>query len=383
MAVIYSQYMTSRVICLPITAATLLLACTLGACRSHPVVERILTPVHMEFEELFALEDTIRLDTAVLIGSISMLDVNSAGDFLVQDNQSESIHVFSPSGAYRHALSITDCNPEAEFGFSAQSTFLDNSQVLVLASKGAIVFDRAGQCVQISSDPHLVTNTWSVCSHRDTIFAMPRGIGDSTYIRAYSPDLALIDQFLLPAPRFPRLVGISLPYQGRTMACFSDDTWWIYGESFDATSRLRRAGLTQFMPEFYRKRTEDLPDLPRSIGPSNFQEVGRIIAQSKAQASYVQGLFALDEATRLVLFSGIENDNEAQRTGALIASHEANSAGVTTLFSGFPRAAKHGMLYFSGDLDERQDGELSNPTIIRYRFILPDITDRQRMPSIY
>ena len=267
-------------------------------------------------------------------------------------------------------LSITDCNPGATLGFSAQSTFWGDSQVLILTDKGPMVFDQAGQCVQSSTDPELATNTWAICSHRDTIFVMPQAIRDSSFIRAYSPEFTVIDQFPLPVPRFPRRAGIMLLRRGRTMGCFRDDIWWIYGESFDAAPRLRRAGLTQFRPENYRERTRDYPELPL-VTQTNWNEVTKLLDKAEAEASSVGGMFELDETTRLVLYDGIKGSNEESTMGALIASHEHNFGGISTLFPEFPKTAKYGMLYFEEDPEERPDGEVTNPSIIRYRFIPP------------
>ncbi len=352
----------------------LVLASTFGACRSETAVDQILTPVRMEFEELFALEDSVQLDTSVLIGSISMLDINSMGELLVQDNQSNAVHVFSSSGTHLRTLSITDCNPEATLGFRGQSTYLDDSRIFVLTTKGAMVFDQTGRCTQSSIDQDFVTNTWSVCAFRDTIFAMPLALQDSTHIRAYGSDLTLIDQFPLPAPRFPRRANTMLPLQGRTMGCFDDDVWWVYGEDFDATRRLRRAGLTQFRLDSFRNRTKDYPAIS-GVDPSNWMEVTQLLDKAEAEASSIVGMFVLDEMTRLVIYDGIESDLEERTTSALIASHEGVFWGVGTLFPDSPSAAKDGMLYFTGDPEDSPDGEVTNPTIIRYQFIPPGDND--------
>ncbi len=342
----------------------------MGSCRSDPAFDQVHTPTHVEFEKLFALEDTIRLDTTVLIGSITMLDVNSKGEFLVLDRQSENVHVFSQSGGHLRTLSITDCDPEATFGFSAQSTFLSDSQIFILTSKGALVFDESGRCTQSNMAPEFVTNTWAACLHRDTIFAMPRSIQDGAMIRAYDVDLALVDQFPLPAPRFPKRAAVTLPYQGRAMSCFDNDVWWVYRESFDITPRLRRGDLTRFKPDFYIERTRDYPETP-VVDRSNFMEITQLLGKAEAESSSVLGVFALDETTRLVMYGGIRSDNEERDTGALVASHKDGVAGVSTLFPEFPGATRQGQLYFVENPEEHTDGEFTNPLIIRYQFIPP------------
>ena len=338
----------------------------------------------MEFDELFALEDTIRLDPSVLIGSISVLKVSSRGELLVQDDQSNALHLFSPDGTHLRALSITDCNPEAELeGFGSHSTFLDDSRILAITSKGAMIFDHSGQCVESSTDDSFVTNTWAACSFRDTIFAMPRTIRDSTHISAYSSDLTLIKRFPLPAARFPRRSSIYLPYSGLTIGCFGDDVWWVYGEDFDATPRLRRSGYARYEPAFYRPRKNDYPELPL-VDQSNWNEVNRILIQAESEASSVQGMFALDKAVRLVLYLGIDADDEAATDasatghsvmGALVASHDGAFDGVTTLVPDMPDAAGHGKLYYTGAPEASGNDELANPFVVMYRFLQPGDRD--------
>ena len=353
------------------TALAGLLACVVGACNSELAIDQVLTPVHVDFGELFALEDTIRLDNSLLIGGSWSLDVNSQGELLVHDNQSGGVYVFSPAGALVRTMAITDCNPEATLGFGTQSSFLGDGRVAVLHSKGVIIFDQAGKCVQAITDADLATNTWAICSRGDTTFAMPRAVRDSTYIRAYGPDFTLIGQFQLAAPKFFRRAAVMLPYAGRTMACFNDDVWWVYGESFDAAPRLRHTGLTQFRPDFYVERKEDYPELPPLVDQSNWQRVGAMLSKAEAEASSVRGMFALDNETRLIVYGNINTDNKELSTGAVVASHEGRFPGVSTLFSKFPEAATNGMLYFASDPEDQPGGEVTNPIVVRYRFIPP------------
>ena len=364
--------MNCRSHCLHAAVATALLSSVLGACRSpNAAVNQILTPAYVEFEDLFAPQDTIRLETAVLIGRSWMIDVNSKGELLVHDNQGQGVHLFSPSGAYLRTLSITDCNPEATFGFRSQSRYLDDSHILVLTTKGAMVFDDAGQCVQTSMDSDFVTSAYSVCTRRDTVFVMPQASTDSAFIRAYSPDFSLIDQFPLPAPQFPRRASVMHPYQGRTLGCFTDDVWWIYGEGFDAVPRLHRNGLTRFRPSFYRERTRDYPETP-FVDQSNWQEVTQILDEAEEDGSAIDGMYELDQSTRMLLYGAVDSANEERPAGILVVNHENRFAAVSTLVPESVETAKHGMLYLEGDLAEPSNDDVANPTLVRYRFIPPN-----------
>lgn len=357
---------------LRVAVAAALLASFLGACASPDgISEQVLIPREVAFEDLFVLEDTIRLDDSVLIGRIGMLDVNSVGELLVYDRQGESVHVFSPVGVLLRTLAITDCNPEATLGFRAQARYLDDLRVLVLTTKGAMVFDENGHCIQSSMDPFFVTRAYSVCAFRDSIFAMPQTRGDSLSIRAYSADLSLIGQYSLPAVRFPKRAGIMHPNQGRTMACFADDIWWVYGEDFDARPRLDRRALTRYRPDFYRERTRDYPDIP-DVTPSNFQEVTAILAEAEQEASAITGMHALDKTTRIITYSRVDASSESLPEAILVASHNDDFAAVSTRSHESIAAAGNGSIYFVGEPDEQASGEIVNPPILRYRYTQPD-----------
>lgn len=354
-------------------AATGLLACLVGACNPKSAVDQVLTPIHVDFGDLFALEDTIRLDNSVLIGRNWMLNVNSKGELLVHDTQSQGVYLFSPSGTLVRTMAITDCNPEAAFNFGSQSSFLGDSNVVVLNSKGAIIFDQNGECARTILDGDLASNTWGICSRGDTVFTVPRGVRDSNFIRAYDPEFTLIDQFPLPAPRFPIRAAVMLTYSGFPMACFDHDLWWVYTESFDATPRLRSPGLTRFMPDFFVERTRDYPKFP-VVDQSNFQRIDEMLDKAEAEATSVLGMFSLDSETRMVVYDHIRSGNDELDKGAVVANNKGRFRGVSTLLSEFPSAARNGMLYIASDPEDQPGGEPSNPAIVRYRFVPP--TDR-------
>ena len=344
-----------------------LLVCLVIGCNSRSAVDQVLTPTHRDFGDLFVQESTVPLDNTVLLGSMWYLFVNSDGELLVLDTQSQGVHLFSPDGILIWTMAITDCNPEAEFNFSPHASFLDDSRVAVLIDKGAIVLGQNGECVQTITSADMATNTWGLCSYRDSIFAMPRYIQDSTFIRAYSSDFTLIDQFPLPAPKFQRRASIMLTNPGFAMGCFDDDVWWVYSEHFDATPRLSRTGLTRFMPDFFVERTRDYPEFGLA-GEFNFTEM---VIKAEAEATRVMGIFALDNETRMIMYNSIDPSNEELDNGAIIASHSDQFPAVSTQFEETPEAIGNGRLYFVGDLEDESIEEVFNPTIIRYRFVPP------------
>lgn len=344
-----------------------LLICLIAGCNSRSTVDQVLVPTHADFGDLFVLEDTIQFDHSVLFGTRWTLDVNSVGELLVLDHQSRGIYLFSPDGAFIRKMAITDCNPEAAFNFFSYASFLNDSHIAVLNTKGVIVFNQDGECAQAITDRDFATNTRGICSHRDTIFAMPGDVWDSTSIRAYSPDLTLMDQFSLPLPEFPQRASVMMTNEGAAMACFDDDVWWVYSESFDASSRLSPTKLPRYMPDFFVERTQDFPDF-ELVDQSNFRRITEMISEAEAQATSVQGVYALNNETRIIVYGGTESD---LGTGAVIASHRDHFPAVSTWLSEGPKAIGNGRLYMAGDPEDEPTGEAANPPIIRYRFISP------------
>ena len=349
-----------------------MLVCLVVGCNSRSAVDQILTPTHMDFGDLFVQESTIRFDSSVLLGSRWYLDVNSKGELLVLDTQGQGVHLFSPDGILVWTKDITDCNPEANFNFHAQASFLDDSHVVVVINKGAIVLGQNGECVQTITDEELATDTGGLCSYRDTIFAMPRNrdTEDSTFIRAYSSEFTLIDQFPLPAPKFPRRASVMLTNPGFALGCFNDDVWWVHSESFDATPRLSRVGLTQFRSDFFVERTRDYPDFAL-VDQSNFREITEMIIKAEAEATGVMGMFALDNETRMIVYTSYRPGNAELGRGAIIANHGDRFPAVSTRFEETPEAAGNGRLYAVRDLGDEPIEEALNPMIIRYRFVPP------------
>ena len=347
-----------------------MVACLASACSSRSSTDQILTPARADFDALFAPQDTIRLDKSVLIGRTWMLDVNSRGELLVLDLQSEDVHLFSPEGELVRTMAVRDCNPEAAFNYGSQATFLGDSEVAVLSSKGLIIFDQNGACARATSNGDFAASSWGICAHEDTVFSMPRGVRDSTFIRAYDQDFTLLDQFPLPAPEFPIRAAVTLTYPGFAMACFDDGLWWVHSESFDASPLLRRPGLTRFKPDFFVDRTRDYPEF-ETVTQSNFQSITEMLNRAEAEATAVLGMFALDSRTRLVVYQHIDAGSGEFGTGAMIASHSGRFPGVSTLLPRFPSAARSGMLYMSSDPEDEPGGEATNPAILRYRFVPP------------
>ncbi len=48
----------------------------------------------MPFDELFVLQDTLRLDPSMLIGQVGFLDISARDEILVTDHVANSVYLF-------------------------------------------------------------------------------------------------------------------------------------------------------------------------------------------------------------------------------------------------------------------------------------------------
>ena len=317
-----------------------------------------------DFEDVFALEDTIRLDQSVLIGRIKYLDVNASGELVIVDGNARKVYHFSSTGRLLHDLSVVDCAPGAMFSPHA-ARFIGDGQILVwdASYSSAYIFDSNGRCIKNVKSPHLV-NINGMCAHGDTIYAMP--IHSAQKAKAFSRDLDLLDEFELEPERWPVLITSMLVNAGRSLECFDDGAWYTYIYSMDATPIGRASGFKRYEPSFFVERKRDLQRSDRW----NMLRLG--------EASSVVGLFRLDNSTRIVVHAGIGQRNRSlPGYGLTIVSHKDLFPPVSLpLLSrqGF-RGAGNGMLYFTSDNELLDDGNLGNPMLIRYRFIPPKYED--------
>lgn len=168
-------------------------------------------------------------------------------------------------------------------------------------------------------------------------------------------------------PEFPRLNLSYLGHHGRNMDCFEGGVLYKHHEDMDAKPVSGQTLPTQARPEFFVKRDRDVP------GPQNPDRR----RQAMLAFPLLNGLYALDEDVRMMQFSGIdesyrlEGNTRRQVLGFSIASNSNQFAPVSTIPQKPPSTAAYGYLYFVGDYVTMPDGEFSNSTIIRYRFIPP------------
>ncbi|MDE2826564.1 MAG: hypothetical protein OXL40_04525 [Bacteroidota bacterium] len=324
------------------------------------------------FDEVFAPPDTVILDPSVLVGQIWFIDADASGHLLITEFSSGLVHLFEATGHHISTLNTDVCYPNDTGHTVHAARFADNGTILVNTWEGVmVVFDRAGNCVTARRD--LTSKILSFCTWGDSLFTFLslHGPDRKQTFEVYSMDLVFQRAIDHAPPEFPRLNLSYLGYHGRNMDCFKDAVLYKHHEDMDATPVLGQAPRTQARPEFFVKRDRDIPyALDR-------------IAQIQARRAFplLNGLYALDEDVRMMLYSWIdesyrlEGDNGRHVEGLSIASNSNQFVPVSTIPHKTPSTASHGYLYFVGDYVTMPDGEFGNSTIIRHRFIPPTGTE--------
>ena len=320
------------------------------------------------FDEVFAPPDTVILDPSVLVGQIWFIDVDASGHLLITDYSAGLVHLFEPTGRHISTFDTDVCYPNDTGHTVHGARFADNGTILVNTWEGVtVVFDRAGNCVAARSDP--TSTILSFCTWGDSLFTLLsfRGPDRKQVFEVYTMDLVFQRAIEHAPPEFPRLNYRNPGYHGRNMDCFQGGVLYKHLEDMDAKPVSGQALRTQVRPEFFVKRDRDIP----------YTQDRNARLQAERAFPLLNGLYALDEDVRMMLFSGIdesyrlEGDTRRQVLGLSIASNSNQFAPVSTIPHKAPYAASHGHLYFVGDYVTMPDGEFGNSTIIRYRFIPP------------
>ena len=334
-----------------------------------PKVERTVELSNLvPFDEVFAPPDTVILDPSVLVGPIWFIDTDASGHLLITDMSSGLVHLFEAAGHHISTFDTDMCYPNDAGHTVIAARFADNGTILVNTWEGVmVVFDRGSNCA--TARRVLTSTILSFCTWEDSLFTFMdlRRPDRKQVFEVYTMDLVLQRTIEHAPPEFPGLNLDNPGYHGRNMDCFQGGVLYKHLEDMDVEPVSGQAPRSQARPEFFVKRDRDVPG-------ALDQERRR---QARAAFPVLNGLYALDEDVRMMLFSGIdesyrlEGDTGRQVVGFSIASNSNQFAPVSTVPHKAPYTASHGYLYFVGDYVTMPDGDLGNSTIIRHRFIPP------------
>ena len=343
----------------------LLLFLTLAARGSfaQPTPHVADSPV-VPFEELFEIEDTIRLDPSVLLGQVQFMDVNNAGEILVDDGSEAGIHLFNSSGGHVRSFSVSDCLPGEQDYLDPQTRFIGSGRIMTLrtVTRSAVIFDRVGRCVAVSRT--LGRSYRAFCGSDDPVILHDLSPEGEPIFDTYNLSLELVETERLEPTPFPSL-NVLVAISGLDMDCFDHGPYFVLRESMDRYPVRPREFSTINRPEFFKPRKMDVT--PRHPN------------RSKMLTAYPQnlGVLSLDGTTRVVAFRiwderwSLDDESGSSIEALSIASSVGLFPPRSTIPHVFPNASGNGYLYDLGDQELLPNGEYGNQVVVRYRFIPP------------
>ena len=336
---------------LALGACFLWLACVV-ACQPAGLSYRVVDSNFMEFEDLFRPVDTVRFDASVLIGTMRFVDVSDQGDFLITDDVSKALHVFTASGNHVRTFTAEQCNPE-DSGWLLSARFLEGGGMIATTSSGIYAFNADGSCEKRLLD--LPTNRASFCEWRGSAYFLEPKL-PTPKIYAYSVESGIIRDYDLRKPQFPGVTTVNMGRIGHQIACFDHGVFYRYPESSDGEPLWPGNTPVIHRPTFFRPPQRDVMETKNmSAYIDDLRELSR-------EATYSSGLFDLDETHRLVTF-------ESSRAGVPlnIVNTEIQTS-VSTVTDLRFILAKHGSLYVLGDHEPLPSGEVGNRMLELWRF---------------
>ncbi|MDE2732266.1 MAG: hypothetical protein OXI38_12820 [Bacteroidota bacterium] len=339
---------------------TFVAGCASEVARPHTVVEPPLVP----FEQVFAVADTVRLDSTIVVGSIHYVDANPSGDLLVSDPYG-AVYMFDRHGQIVRTFRPEDCLIGRRGGRMGAAQFGPAGTTIVYhGAIGMVVFDAQGRCLASDAEARDLA---AACSLADTIHTIP---GTSPHAReavTYTLGLERIGVTKTLPPKFRRLGAIFSPLYGLALACFDDGPYYTTLSRPDAWPVREHTHPTQAHPRFFEERERDL-----SLTRDDAAETRQIVS-----APINGGVFALEPETRMVIYLYLQGKwrsvphDRPIGIGLGIASNTNKFTPVSTLSQVYPLGARDGYIYSAGDNEQLPNGDMGNPVVLRHRFIPP------------
>lgn len=337
------------------------LACVLlvAACSRPDVPATVIESEQVEFDDLFTVVDTVRLDASVIIGHFTFLDVSTSGNFLIADRGQKALYLLSPSGGHIRTFSTALCNPEKDTT-PRSARFLADGRMLVQTVGGTHLFTAEGACVKsVDEWPNHLT---SFCERSDSVYVLSRYTPNQRVL-VFSSSLDYVRDHSIPPSNFPGITRIFAGKLGRELACLDHGVYYRYPESSDGRPLFGAENAILHKPFFFRPVSRDRT----TSGQSGMNDrVGEFL-EITSESTLSTGIFALDDDHRMLTFT-TKSLNQNVPTAINIVSLKARpSMSILTERRGI-RLAKNGLLFLQGDYEVLANGEYGNPILEVLRF---------------
>ncbi len=348
-------HLRQRVLCAFHLACVLLVA----VCSRPDVPVTVIESEQVEFDDLFTVVDTVRLDASVIIGRISFLDVSTSGNFLVADRGQKALHLFSPSGGHIRTFSTALCNPEKDT--TPQSArFLADGRMLVHTLGGTHLFTAEGACVKSVDD--WPNHLRSFCERSDSVYVLSRYTPNQRVL-VFSASLDFVRDHSIPSSNFPGVTRIFGGTVGREIACLDHGVYYRYPESSDGRPLFGAENAILHKPFFFRPLSRDRSTSGKSGMNARVDEFLEIISEYTLS----EGIFALDGDHRMLTFTTKSLNLDVPTAINIVSLGARPSMSIFTERRGI-RLAKNGLLFLQGDYEVLANGEYGNPILEVLRF---------------
>ena len=272
------------------------------------------------------------------------MDLSDQEEFLVTDEITRALHIFTASGRHVRTIEIARCNPEDGEG-PLSARFLRNGSMIATTPRGVYAINADGSCKQRLLE--LPPNRPSFCERQDTIYFMNHRTRPPQ-VHTYSLESGTVGNYDLRKAKFPRSTAIKRGYTGRQIACFERGVFYRYAESSDGEPLWPTSDPVMHQPIGYRPPERDF----RSRGTNNLTSETLELTR---EFTYSNGIFELDENHRMVTFGYPIKVNVN-----IVNMDTETSVGTTKDPSMFIMLAGNGLIYTLGDYQQLPSGERGN-----------------------
>ena len=326
------------------------------ACSKPDIYAQDIPPLQFKHFERIGTIKFDGLDT-LLIGFIEQVDVDSNGRLLITDRIGKQVLLFDSTGTLLASLHPSTCHPAFPFSPSAAVFGIDEFIFVKNSSGGywGYHFTAEGACLG-RADPSFSSPRFIDVDPEGTMYGVGAGPPTKRVLTRMNSAGKVLAEFPLPPVEFP-----NSEYRFGQGGLIADGTHIFYASA--GTLDILKLDPNGTEVDRISKRNLWFSSPNKDI-PADAWQVFE--AMKDHRGTTIVSLFELTDETILVQYIDRDKGTGYQvftKDGVLIAEE----LGLNTLFLHGANGVVYSMVY--PDYDGR--GELSNPALEVYRFILP------------